>query len=484
MKNVLDKIRKTVKEHNMIQPGDSIVVGLSGGPDSVCLVHGLWTLKDELQIGGLCPVHINHGLRGAESDGDQEYAMRFCESLGAELRVFRFDVAAEAAAAGVGTEDAGRRLRYQAFEKVKNETGSQRIAVAHNYNDQAETVLMSIMRGTGIAGLSGITYKRDDGVIIRPILDLKRSEIEDYCQKAGLAPRIDSSNKETIYTRNKIRLDLIPAISREFNPNIERALVRLSKQAAEDNDFIQQAAEKYITGSPSVVCDGSVDAIKGRFDAEKKCLDISGFSELHLSVAKRVVMTCASYCGLEYNISSAHLDGVMSIIASGVEAKETDLSQGWYARLSYGQLWFAQREKADELIDTPVDFPFEDILIDGYAEITAGGKTIRLGLETAGSPAGGDREVSEVRAVLDFDKLLQRKNAVFRNRMPGDRISPKGMEGSKKLQDYFTDRKIPKHMRDKMLLLVDGGKVLLAGGETAGECCKSADTGRILSIEY
>ena len=490
MKNVLDKIRKTVKEHNMIQPGDSIVVGLSGGPDSVCLMHGLWVLREELGISGLCPVHINHGLRGAESDGDQEYAARLCESLGAELQVFRFDVAAEAAAAGIGTEDAGRRLRYQAFEQVRKESGAQRIAVAHNYNDQAETVLMRIMRGTGLAGLAGIPYKREDGIIIRPVLDLKRSEIEDYCQKAGLNPRIDSSNKESIYTRNKIRLDLIPGIAQDFNPNIETALVRLSQQASEDNDFIQQAAERYIAGAQSSAYKSDSTSLsvegKSRFDFENKSLDLSGFSELHPAVAKRVIMTCARCCGIEYNLSAVHVDSVMSLVASGIEAKETDLTQGYYVRLSYGKLWFAQRTSEDRLVQTPVEFPFEDLLMEGIAEIYAGGRAIKLSVSAAAecNRTTGGRTTASIKAELDFDRLLACKNAVFRNRMPGDRISPKGMKGSKKLQDYFTDRKIPKHLRDDMLLLVDGGKVLLAGGETAGECCKTANTGRILTIEY
>ena len=508
MKKILDKIRKTIKEHDMIQPGDSIVIGLSGGPDSVCMMHALWALQEEFEIGGLCAVHINHGLRGAESDGDQEYAAQLCKSMGVEFEAFRFDVAKEAEAAGIGTEDAGRRIRYQTFEEVRRKIGAQKIAVAHNMNDQAETVLMRIMRGTGIAGLGGIPYTRRDeikhtscegimsahsnGMIIRPVLDLARAEIEEYCEMAGLSPHIDSTNKQSIYTRNRIRLEMIPLMAEHFNPNIEKALVRLSKQAAEDNDFIQQAAEAYINGRS--VC---------RFDRAKRCLDIEGFAELHPSVAKRVIMTCAGRCGLEYNMASVHIDRVMELISSSIESKEVDLTQNHYARLSYGKLWFAERIAENTKIVSPIDFPFEDILSDGKAIILAGSKKITLRVEPISSTDDGSRhrsdadvsekgtasdphasDGSEVKAVLDFDRLLQKKNAVIRNRMAGDRISPKGMKGSKKLQDYFTDRKIPKHMRDDMILVVDGGKVLLAGEEAAGECCKTAESRRILTIEY
>ena len=486
MKKILDKIRKTVKEHDMIRPGDRIVVGLSGGPDSVCMMHALWALREELGISGLCAVHINHGLRGAESDGDQEYAAQLCESLGVEFRAFRFDVAKEAAAAGVGTEDAGRRIRYQAFEEVRREIGAQRIAVAHNMNDQAETVLMRIMRGTGIAGLAGIPYRRQDGMIIRPVLELRRDEIEAYCERAGLSPRIDSTNKESIYTRNRIRLEMLPAMAEHFNPDIESALVRLSKQAAEDNDFIQQAAEAYIDSCVAAVSDnGNADTVRvGRFDPAENSLRIDGFTDLHPSVAKRVIMTCAGRSGLEYNISSVHVDRVMELVHSGTESKEVDLTQGYYARFSYGRLWFVKRDLPEGRISEPVDFPFKELIQDGRTEICAGGKILRMSVFQADDQLPRAREGSSVRAILDFDRLTEKKNAVIRNRMAGDRISPKGMRGSKKLQDYFTDRKIPKHLRDEMILIVDGGKVLLAGGEAAAECCKTTETRRILTIEY
>lgn len=498
MKTILDKIRKTIKEHNMMVKGDAVVVGLSGGPDSVCMMHALCALKEELEIREICGVHINHGLRGQESDGDEAYAAHLCESLGVECRIFRFDVAQMAKDLGIGTEDAGRKVRYESFEKVCRDIGGQRIAVAHNFNDQAETVLMRIMRGTGLSGLAGIPYKRDDGVIIRPVLDLKRREIEEYCSKAGLTPRIDSTNKKSIYTRNRIRLELIPEMVSNYNPNIEGALVRLAKQAAEDNDFIQEEAHNYINGGKDnyngigKLCNNS----KGRFDFENESLDVSGFNELHPSVAKRVIMTCAGYCGLEYNISAVNVENVIDLISSGIESKEVDISMGFYVRYSYGKLWFAQRKAEDGKISEPVSVPIEDLLMKGRAEVFAGGlkidmEVIELENQCANQIEGKTVNVcrsagngSSIKAVMDFDRLLQNENILFRNRMPGDRISPKGMKGSKKLQDYLIDRKIPKHLRDNMLLMVSGGKILLAGSETAGECCKTAESRRILTIEY
>lgn len=518
-RDILEKIKNTIKKYNMIEPGDGIVVGLSGGPDSVCLFHSLCSLKDELHIGDITAVHINHGLRGAESDGDEESARQLAGAMGAEFISFKYDVNKIAAENGEGTEEAGRRLRYGAFEKVRLQKGAARIAVAHNRNDQAETLLMRIMRGTGLKGLAGIDFVRADRVVIRPVLDLSRDEIERYCEENGLHPRIDSTNKEAIYTRNKIRLELLPMMKEKFNPNVVDALVRLSAQAREDEELIMSVALEFADGEiqqrESLIDDATdadgmntgmpdggrarARARQVRWNGQESSLRLDGFTELHRAVAKRVIMLCASRAGMEQNMSAVNLESALQLAEAGAEGKETDLADGFYARVSYGKLWILRRAERSA---GAVALPVPQLEKTGSASIIFRGREIKMHVAPATAAAselaaytkGGRGKMTPAgvqgaaqRSVLlhlDFDLIKEKEHVVIRNRMPGDRISPIGLKGSKKLQDYFVDRRIPKHMRDDVLLIVSGGRVIAAGREVSSECPVNADTKLILSIEY
>ena len=531
--NILEKIKDTIKKYNMIEPGDGVVVGLSGGPDSVCLFHSLCSLRKELEIRDITAVHINHGLRGEESDGDEESARALAESLDADFVSFKYDVNKIAAETGEGTEEVGRRLRYGAFENIRRRKGAARIAVAHNRNDQAETVMMRIMRGTGLKGLAGIDFIRADGVVIRPVLDLSRDEIERYCEENGLHPRIDSTNKKAIYTRNKIRLELLPMMKEKFNPNIVDALVRLSAQAREDEEHIMSEAISY--------ADGEEPRAHARWNKAESSLRLDGFTELHSAVAKRVIMLCALRAGMEQNMSTVNLESALRLAENGAEGKETDLADGFYARVSYGKLWMlrralkvregagrdggsgpggsraggeargsgerrACREAAAAVQDVgaaaAVALPVPELEKTGSASIVFRGRKIRMRVAPAAAAAadsaaykkggrgsltpGGvaDMPQRSVLLNLDFDLVKAKEHVVIRNRMPGDRISPLGMKGSKKLQDYFVDRRIPKHLRDDVLLIVSGGRVIAAGREVSSECPVNTETKLILTIEY
>lgn len=242
---MIEKILKTIKKYNLIENGDSIVVGVSGGPDSICLLHVLYCLRDELGI-RIYAVHINHMLRGSEADMDQDYVRRFCSDKGIQLFERSVDVRAVSDAKGISLEEAGREARYQEFRTVAEITGSGKIAVAHNKNDQAETILMHIIRGTGLDGLKGMEYNR--GGVIRPLLDISRSEIEYYCDQQGLSPRIDSSNLENIYTRNKIRLDLIPYINKLLDIDISNSLIRMASLIKDDSIYIEGCVKEAYEG--------------------------------------------------------------------------------------------------------------------------------------------------------------------------------------------------------------------------------------------
>ena len=215
------KILQTIKKYNLIENGDGIVIGVSGGPDSICLLHVLNELKNELNF-KIYVAHINHMIR-KEADEETEYVKEFCENLGIECYIKRIDVVEIANNLKRGTEETGRQIRYEFFKEVLEKTTSNKIATAHNNNDKVETILMNILRGSGLSGLKGIEAIRDNKYI-RPLIETSREEIEEYCKVNNLNPRIDKSNNENIYTRNKVRNVVIPYIKQEFNSNILKTI--------------------------------------------------------------------------------------------------------------------------------------------------------------------------------------------------------------------------------------------------------------------
>ena len=236
-----DKVLDTINKYGMIKKNDKVVIGVSGGPDSMTLLNILNNLKEKIEI-EIYVAHINHMIR-EEADEETEYVKEFCERIGVSFFFKRVDVESEAEKLKIGTEEAGRNIRYEFFIEVANKVGANKIATAHNSNDNAETVLMNIIRGSSISGLKGIEKVRDEK-FIRPIIECNRDEIEEYCKINNLNPKYDKSNLENIYTRNKIRNMLIPFIKKEFNPNIIEGINRLSSIAYEEEQFINKIVEK------------------------------------------------------------------------------------------------------------------------------------------------------------------------------------------------------------------------------------------------
>ncbi len=234
-----EKVLNTITKYNLIKPNDKIVIGVSGGPDSITLLNVLKNLKEKLNI-QIYVAHINHMIR-KEADEETEYVKEFCKKINVECFCKKVDVQKEAKKQKIGTEEAGRNIRYGFFYEVAKKVDASKIATAHNSNDNAETVLMNIIRGTSVSGLTGIDAQR--GIIIRPLIEIERSEIEEYCQIEGLSPKIDKSNYENVYTRNKIRNMLIPFIKTEFNPNIIEGINRLSSLATEEEQFVNKIVE-------------------------------------------------------------------------------------------------------------------------------------------------------------------------------------------------------------------------------------------------
>ena len=240
MKN---KVLETIKKYNMVENGEKVVLAVSGGPDSICMLDILNDIKNDETIDmnfEIIVAHVNHMIR-KEAEEDAKYVKKYCEEKQIEFYSKSIDVQKMANNNKIGLEEAGRKARYDFFDEILEKTNAQKIAIAHNKNDKVETVLMHILRGSGINGLKGIEAKR--GKYIRPLIECERNEIEEYCTEKKMQPRIDKTNFENEYTRNKLRNLLIPYIKKEFNPNLIQTIDRLSNLVAEEENYMDKQVE-------------------------------------------------------------------------------------------------------------------------------------------------------------------------------------------------------------------------------------------------
>lgn len=236
-----EKVLSTIEKYNLIQANDKIVLGVSGGPDSLFMLDILNKLKEKLQI-EIVVAHVNHMIR-EEANEEEEFVKEFCKKIEVEFYSKRIEVEKYANNNKIGLEEAGRKIRYEFFDEVASRTNSNKIAIAHNKNDKVETILMNLLRGSGVTGLQGIQPIKDNK-IIRPIIEIERQEIEKYCEENKLEPKIDISNFDNTYTRNKIRNVVIPHIKKEFNPNFIETITRLSEVITEENKFLKNITEQ------------------------------------------------------------------------------------------------------------------------------------------------------------------------------------------------------------------------------------------------
>ena len=468
--SVLRKARRAVEEYGMFEKGAQVVVGFSGGPDSLCLFDVLLRMADDMEL-TLIPVHVNHGLRGEASDGDQRFCEEFCAERGIRLDTVSIDCEAEAKALGVSTETAGRIRRYEAFglaaSRAASETGRETVvAVAHNADDRVETVLQHLLRGTGTAGLSSIPYVRpmETGAgtirVVRPILGVTRREIEEYCASEGLSPRRDSTNDEPVYARNRIRLDLIPELEK-YSPGVREALLRLADSAAEDEDVLKGLAEEAFSRISSVSEAGEIR------------LDGPAFRKLKPAVAKRVLKAGFARAGLAEDITSAHYGAMMSQASRAGSSGRIELPRGFSLEMEYGDLILRSPEtEGPELpkIMMCIIAPEERAAFAGARE--DGRKPLFYDADSFGERCPASAE--------DAEKLIE-----VRTRRAGDSIRLK--VGTRRIQDLFVDMKVPKRERGGVPLIAAGSEVLFVGTErprcTAAHAVTS-DTKRVLCIEF
>ena len=309
-----EEVLETIKKYHLIEAGDKIVLGVSGGPDSLSMLNILYELKEELKI-QICVAHINHGLR-ENAKVDEAFVKEFCEKRNIDCYVLNAKVGEIAQKEKRGLEETGREVRYQFFDEVQEKTGSNKIAIAHNMNDNAETIIMNIVRGSGLAGLIGIEAR--NGKYIRPLIESKRETIEEYCEEEKLNPRHDESNDVNIYTRNKVRNVAIPYIKEELNPNIIDTINRLSKIAKDDLDYLELQTQK---AYETIVLEENFNV----YNEEKKAtiiLDLKKFNQENKAIQKRIILyAITKIFGSTKGIERIHVEDMIKLCNNNIGNK-------------------------------------------------------------------------------------------------------------------------------------------------------------------
>lgn len=449
-------VKKNITEKKLISQGDNVLIGLSGGPDSVFLFHNLRLLKETLSF-NLYASHINHMYRGEDADNDEAFVRTLCSDYGIKLFVLRKNAVLYAREIKATEEEAGRKLRYDFFAENLREIGGGKIAVAHNLNDQAETVIQRIIRGTGIDGLSAMTYIKNN--IIRPILNIERSEIEAYLNKNNYEFCTDKTNSRDIYGRNKIRLNLIPYLQDNFNPNIQNTLFRMSEAMYGDSKII----EKYIKDlfNENII----------KKNKNEVFLDLYKLKKLEDYELGRIVKRALELLkGSTINIEMKHINYADEFIKSGRTGQTINFSDGFEAEISYGVLIIRK------FMGKFPAFKY-NIIENKSLFIKETGQTICCRVLNA-----SDINIKDRKSInLDYDII--KGSLTVRNRKNGDSMIPCGMTGNKKIKDIFIDRKVPAYERDKRLIITDEANILWVEGFRIHNNYKvSASTKRILNI--
>ena len=440
-----------IKSQSLLTRGAAVLCALSGGADSTAMVRVLHALRETLDIGGFAAAHFNHRLRGAESDGDREFCVRLCEKLDIRLFCGEDDVAGEAKRLGMGTEAAGRRMRYAFLTETAAANGFTHIATAHTAADNAETILLNLTRGSGLTGLTGIPPSRPAGNgarIVRPMLAATRDDELEYLAGLGQDYRIDGSNLGDGYRRNRIRSRVIPYL-REENPALFATLTRMSELLRSDMEYLEHSAElaaEAITTAPNTVSasrlHGLPAAIAGR--------------------AVRLMCKNALARGGVPDISEKHVAAVLKLCESSPGA-EAHLPFGLVARRIYDDI--SIKKGAPPAAFLPVAIAF--------------GQTVNipeLGLMASWSEK--PKKVNNLVYSFALNSDTIRSGLTVRPRKEGDSVRLAGRKGTKTLQNLFVDGKIPRHERGTVPVLSDETGIVAVGGfGTAARCAPRENGG-------
>jgi tRNA(Ile)-lysidine synthase len=423
---VRQRVLKFILDRRLLSPGDRLGLAVSGGADSLALLRVLVELQPELGV-VLKVLHFNHKIRGAEADADQQFVAALARQLGLEFLAGSGDVPGHAKAQKLSLETAARDLRHGWFAQLFSDNKLDKIATAHTLDDQAETVLMRIIRGTGVRGLSGISALHQEKRLIRPLLSIRRTEIESYLQGLKQAWRNDASNQDVTHTRNRVRHQLLPLLVRDFNPSVHQRLADLAETAQAEAEYWQ----KELAGiMPRAVRQGRPSR-SGRSSSghtgEVQALDLAYFQTLPLAVQRLVLHKLALQMGV--NLEFKHVQELGAFIESGKPGKRLELPDGLVATRSFRELQFGRAPACAEV----EDYEFCIILpVPGEVTVSTLGSTLQARVISA-----GDKELSGYNPALLLDRALLEPELILRNWRAGDHFSPVHTGSPKKVKEWL-----------------------------------------------
>lgn len=459
------KVHQTIKDHNMLQKGMSVLVGVSGGPDSMALLHSLMALSDCLSL-RLGVAHLNHCLRDEASDTDEEFVIAFAEKNRLPCYVEKKNIILHQKKPGYSLEETGRIARYHFFKKISKTEHFDKIAVGHHQDDNAELILLYLLRGTGLAGISGIPPVREN--IIRPLIQTNRSEIIKYLKFHGVDYRIDESNVDEKFQRNKIRHHLIPLLQKAYNPKLSEALNRLGHIIQTEEDWINQLINP--------IYDKTIIAS----DKQRIEMSVSELTKYHIAQQRRIIRKAIqSVKGDLRRITFSHIDSILLLLKKKSADKRLDLPGRVRIVKQFNQLIFSKENinlRSAQLPGEkkkPVSFEYmiskSDIMsnipiylkeINTYVKFSKSEITHTQDIDTSGDQV----------AVFDWD-ILQFPIQI-RNYRKGDCFTPLGMTGTQKLKNFFINNKIKPRNRLEAPLFLNGDTIIWIGGYRISDSIK------------
>jgi len=437
---MLKKIKTWIDKHKMIGKGDKILIACSGGPDSLALLHIFHEFCAEYNI-SIFAAHVDHMFRGRESAEEADFVLDFCKMREIECYYTAIDVPKYIEETGLSGQEAARIVRYQYLRRIAKQLGCTKIATGHHRDDQAETVLMNILRGSGGLGIRGIQPMNGD--VIHPLLPVSRADITQYCKEHQLEPRIDSSNLTTKYLRNRIRMLLLPELEKQYNMGIKEALCRTGTLVGDEHDFIQMTAQHAWDRVITKQADGLVIAEK-----EMKTM--------HIAIQREIFrMAIEHQRGHLTGISFYHVESLIELLCAGRVGSIVELPGGLTACKEYERIIFTALQALPLANVNPIEQRLEVPGVTAIPELNITIKTeiINDAMDHARQPNVGV-----------FDWSVLKEPLLVRTRRDGDRFAPLGFYGSKKLKSFFIDAKIPKLVRDCTPIICAGQDIIWVGG--------------------
>ena len=492
MPGVEEAVRRSIERYHLVSPGEVVLVGVSGGPDSICLLHVLYGLKADHRF-DLHVAHLHHGLRGDEADADAESVRSLAAGWGLPCTIEHVDIPALAQEQRMAIEEAARHARYSFLARVAASVGAHCVAVGHNADDQAETVLMHWIRGAGLAGLRGmlpltflsqyrLVETRGSGPLVsdirlvRPLLEVPRSEIELYCTLHGLEPRFDRSNLDTTCFRNWLRHEVLPLLA-SHNPNIREVVRRSARVLADDYELLRSVALEAWT---QVVREETPERIT---------FDLAGWRDLPVSLQRSIVREAVQRLRRSLrDVSFVHVENAVEVARSGTAGNQSTLPQGLVLTLEYDRLVLGPAEADLVLPDWP-------LLVTGCGAVPVRvpGTTLLPGVgwrlearvvDRSGLRCDWESNSDPWRAFLDASVVGSQLR--LRTRQPGDRFQPLGMGGrTVKLADFLTNRKVPRAVRERLPLLVSDEDIVWVCGHRVNDRARiRAATNEVLLLRF